>query len=179
MIKNKTNLLFSILALLYVVVLFFTFYYLLPGVKKYSDICIRTQNNIATSRDILSQSSVIKNSYVKIQNDIQKANNLFADKEAPLVFIGFLEGLAKETHLNIEIYPANSEGKYVFEPSEHFGLQPVLTGQSSDIKKFIEKIENSPYLISIQDLNIARVINADSKMSEAKAIITLRVYAKK
>jgi hypothetical protein len=177
--KNKNSLSFSILAILYIAVLAWIFYWQIPNIKLYSDRCVKAQNDIATSQEILSQSISVKNFYSETQNDIKKADSLFADKEAPLVFINFLEKLATESNVAINISAGNSADKSSADIFDFYSLQSTLMGQSKDIIKFMERLENSPYLLNIQSLDFSQSTDLKLGKIESKAVIMLKVYAKK
>jgi hypothetical protein len=94
--------------------------------------------------------------------------------------------LALESEVLLKIYPS---GVSLVEKSNK-NLWPFLnfnleaSGSFYDFSKFIEKLENSSYLIQIQDLNIRKIKTEISSSSdeglfnEISASFFLKVFAK-
>ena len=90
------------------------------------------------------------------QRFIQEVNKLFIDAEVPLEFVNFLENTSQECQLIIDILP-NFETKKEKDSWSYSNFQLVSSGSFSNFLKFLEKMENSPYLIDVQNINISRL----------------------
>ncbi len=97
-----------------------------------------------------------KTVYQEIKPDLEKIEDLFITSESPVEFINFLEKTASNSNVLIEISSVVSERtKESPWPFLDFRLQAL--GSFSDFSRFIEKLENSSYLIEIYELNLKRL----------------------
>lgn len=140
-------------------------------------------NNIKNiSKDLVSQKSEIflleqregnlknlKEIYNFNQKNFEKIDTSFVDLNTPIGFISFLEKIAANSQAGIEI--SLTEGKSSFENGLSFSVS--LGSSFPNFLKFLEKLENGPYLIKVSSLNIGRTI--ESKISVA---LTFSVLAK-
>lgn len=167
---NLTIVGFSLLALLIVVFLVFPFF----------------QNIQETSRAIKSQ----KEKYLALESQIQgleqfkvlyqdlavflaKVDRLFVDAEVPVDFITFLEEKAAESSLTISISPSTA-GRGTVADWSSLRFQMNLKGSFTNVVKFLEKLENSPYLIEIRNLTAAKA----DEVGQVKTSLVIEVYAK-
>lgn len=104
---------------------------------------------------------------------------VFADAAMPLELIGSLENAAFDSGLQIEFLP--SVRLSVAEESP-LRLEVVVSGDAVEIFSFIEKIENSPYLIEIESATIflekSYVAAPLSAARSVKGKFLLKIYAK-
>ena len=104
----------------------------------------------------------IENLYKTYQSDSERIENLFVDPEVPIEFIGFLEKTAVSSQIKLEISSmtrAAARGgdeqssattkKTEQEPWHSLSVQLLITGSFSNFSKFLDKLENDPYLIEI------------------------------
>jgi len=98
----------------------------------------------------------IEKDYPFYQPIIDKIGASFVNREVPITFIKFLENQAKSTNLTIKILP--SHVPFIEnDPWLSVGFRISLDGNFSDCLKFLEKLEQSSWLIEILDLNIREV----------------------
>lgn len=97
----------------------------------------------------------LKAEYEKFRPYFNKTELLFVDGSAPLGFIEFLEKIGRDSDISLEIRPASSLKKDVPWTSVDFHL--TLLGPFPKCLQFVEKLENSPYLIEIQDLTARKL----------------------
>jgi len=91
--------------------------------------------------------------YGSRQANFEKMNRLFINKEEPINFIKFLEKEAKTAHLSIEITPVTVKTVASdFWPSTDFSL--TLNGSFPHFLQFLNRLESSPYLIKLSNLNL-------------------------
>ena len=158
--------------------LFALFFWVIPSLEKLSYRCLGAQSDAELAQRELGLSSGIKDAAGNFEPLVKKVDNMFVVQDAPSVFFGFLENLAKKYDLSISIFPKNDLKKYADDSWDYSGIQIDLIGESSKIWKFTEELEDSPYLIAIQDIKISRFFGSQSKLSQAKASISLKAYTK-
>jgi len=112
------------------------------------------------------------------QQFLREVNKLFIDSEIPLEFVNFLENTSKECQLVMDILP-NFETKKEKDSWSYSVFQLASTGSFSNFLKFLEKLENSPYLINIQDINISRLgSQGEDNQANVKASFSIKVFIK-
>ncbi|MCK4781781.1 hypothetical protein KAS79_02535 [Candidatus Parcubacteria bacterium] len=163
-----------LLGIIGVVILGLMFLVILPlkdEIRESSEQFSEIKNNLALLEVKTENIEEIKQDYQSFRTDSDKINKLFIDFDAPLEFIRFLEKNAEDSGLLIKISSVSSmENEADFWPSLIF--QMTLDGSSSDFLRYIQKIENSPYLIEITNLSVRKVEN------KVKANLSIKVYAK-
>ena len=122
-----------------------------------------------TTKDLSSRKAVLKilenqitalqdfqNNSLAYQQNIQKLDSSFVSDEAPVEFIEFLEKLANNQGLEIAL-------SSVKDASEKKGnrlttaFQATIVGDYSAVLVFLKKIEQSPWLIKIDQVDINRI----------------------
>lgn len=85
--------------------------------------------------------------------DINLINNLFLDKNEALKFFNFIEKISSDSqnYSNISII---SSGEKI---EDGLRIQISLYGSFSNFMKFLNYLENAPYLLQIEDLKIRRL----------------------
>lgn len=107
------------------------------------------------------------------QQHINKLNSSFILAQAPIDFIEFLEKSASKNNLKASIASVSSV-------SEKRGdrltmvFQATFSGDFPDVFNFLKKIEQSPWLIKIDQVSISRVDEKD-KVFEAEGLKTGQV----
>lgn len=100
----------------------------------------------------------------------EKIENSFVDKEAPIEFIEFLEKEAKDANLSIKISPlAVDSGKK--ETWISMGFQVLLQGNFLNSLRFLERLEQCPWLVEILQVKIEK-ISENGKIGEPKNLET-------
>jgi len=118
----------------------------------------------------------LKKVYQVHQADFENIETFFIDPETPEDFISFLEGFAQGLPASIKI-------SFASEKKEETELGPVLAFNISidssfpNLLKFLEKLENSKYLIEILSLNI-RKAGGDNFPSNVNATLSIKVLTK-
>jgi Tfp pilus assembly protein PilO len=82
-------------------------------------------------------------------------NQLFADKELPIDLMNFLNEQSDDHNLSLKITSLDLE-KTKEDPWDFVALRLNLEGQFPEFLKFLKKIENSRWLIEINDLLISK-----------------------
>ncbi len=79
------------------------------------------------------------------------------DPKDPLPFINFLEGMAKQNDLTLNLKPGGGENLFSLS----------LSGESSRLLRFLSQLENGPYFVRIKKLTL----NKGEKELEAQVLI--------
>lgn len=116
--------------------------------------------------------------YSELQYLLKEIDKLFVNSAVPVEFIGFLERTAKECRLEIEILSAlNTKAEKDFWSSITF--QTAATGSFLDFMKFLEKIENSLYLLEVQRISVNKPSEVKDVVSEGvKSNFSVKVFVK-
>ncbi|MCX6760810.1 MAG: hypothetical protein NTZ84_01730, partial [Candidatus Nealsonbacteria bacterium] len=99
------------------------------------------------------------------------------DSEVPVDFISFLEKTASQSSVSIEISPF-SAGKSGKDSWPFLNFQVNINGSFPSFLSFLEKIENSPYLIEIQNLNISQSAEVKNSSGNVNALISFKAFSK-
>lgn len=127
----------------------------------------------------------LQQQYLIFRDDLDKINEVFIDPETPIEFLKFLEEIAKNCQVPIEVSIGTvKEIKTDIWPSLSF--QIFLKGSFPEVLKFIEKIENNPYLTKIEKLNIKRLSRDEVSAKDfvgflpgdVRANLLIKVYTK-
>ncbi len=107
----------------------------------------------------------------QIEPNLEKAVSLLIDKNLPLDFISFLEKTSRDYQLSLSMSSSPlSNQKGVAWP--FFIFQMKNSGSFPNLSKFLEKLENSNYLIEIQSLSVSV---AGGKVTSG---LSIKVFAK-
>ncbi len=125
----------------------------------------------------------IKNIYKTYEPDLNRIETLFFNPSVPVNFIGFLEKTAVDSQVKLDISSmTKQEAKEELWPS--LSLQVVISGSFNNTSRFLEKIENSSFLVEIIDLNAKKLTKEESSIKElkdiseadTKTILSIRVF---
>ena len=158
---------------------------ILRGIGAASGNLIALKKSSVFSQDESGRISVMKDSYRRISADIQKIEALFVDAEAPIDLIKFFEKTAQDFGLLIRISPLTlkeTEG----DPWKSIAFQFNLIGSFPYVLRFLEKIENSSYLIEVQSLRADNLGEDNNSLpgherfsaSDIEAFLTVKVFSK-
>lgn len=105
--------------------------------------------------------------YDNYEADFAKIDSFFVNSEKPIEFIEFLERNAQDSGLimNISSIVPQKQSQDLWD----FNIYNlILEGSFDDFCRFLEKIENAPYLIEVSNLDI----------KEDRANLGLKIYSK-
>lgn len=94
--------------------------------------------------------------YSFYQPTLERIEKSFVVSEAPIDFIEFLEREAQKAGLELEIYPLTLPLAET-DLWKSSGLRIMIGGSFSSCSRFLERLEQSPYLLEIFQLNIERI----------------------
>lgn len=117
--------------------------------------------------------------FIEIEPNFNKTNDLFVNSEIPIEFINYLEKTALDSNVSIKILPSVDINKSVSNLWSYLVFSLEGSGSFNDFSRFIEKLENSRYLIQIQNLNIKKEISfQENSNKEIEASFLLKVFSK-
>jgi hypothetical protein len=143
-----------------VALIVFVAYPLLKGIRSDSGSIVEMKKSLASSQDQTGSISQIRKIYGEVEPDIVKVNNFFIDPGVPIDLIKFWEKTAEGVGVSISISPLALK-KDDSDPWSTMGFQISANGSFSSFLRFLEKIENAPYLSEIQNMNIRRFTAAE------------------
>ena len=169
-LKNKINLSLIIFIILSVCLIVLVIYPLFKEIKNSSEELVSEKQKLFSLERKIENLKEFQTLWLKIEPNLKKIDQLFIDPQVPVEFVNFLEKIAKDNEILIEISSALSS-KTEEDPWPSLLLKINSTAPFSEILKFLEKIETSPYLIEIQNLNARRLIEDDAEIT-----LSVKVY---
>ena len=163
-----------ILLLSAIFVIFMTF----MEIKKSSDDLLSEKKNLKSFSEGIKDLQESKKFYEAHQADLDKIDRQFVDPTVPVDFIKFLEKTAADANLSVEISPISSEVKEE-DLWPNLSFQLIVKGTFSNVSRFLEKLENSTYLIEVINLSLTRTARLNEPLvGDVDAIITLKAATK-
>lgn len=183
---NKKILITSIVfGLIILVLVFLIIYPLFRVIKKSSNDFITAKQDLILFQGKIENLGEIKKTYESWEGNLEKTEELFIDPEIPIGLIEFWERIAKDLGVSIDI--SHVSLKTVEDDLwDSVGFRIVIAGSFANFLEFFEKIENSPYLIEIQNIVVKRLTEQEikseaygqSSLGDVRAILSTKVYAK-
>ena len=115
--------------------------------------------------------------YKNLEEILRRIDNLFISSDVPVDFIGFLETNSDKYYLKTDISPS-SVSKTGEDLWPSFTFQLSSAGSFSNFLKFLERLENSPYLIEIKNLNIIKASGEKTAANDVRVLFSIKVFAK-
>ena len=172
--KNKVNLAIGIFGALIVLMVVFILVPFFQKISINSKELTSQKENLAVLEAKAANLERFKNLYSGLREILEKIDDLFVNAEVPVEFIGFLEDISSESNLAIKIVPSGEE-RGGYWPSLSF--QMTGTGSFDDLLKFLEKLENSPYLIEVKNVSVGALPEKEALPGWVKATFSLKVFA--
>jgi len=183
--KKKITISIVFFLVLSILLIVFVTYPLFLTIKKNSQDFLSQKQKLMVLKEKVKNLEKFKEILPEISPDLEKINHLFIDPKVPVDFIRFLEETTKDSGLFCETSPGQTiKTEKDPWPSDSFRL--ILAGPFTNLSNFLKKLESSPYLIEVQNLNIARLTEAELRSSEfeqlslgdLKANLSIKVYTK-
>jgi len=139
---------------------------LMKGIREYSEQLLSEKEKRTSFTEEKRNIQSFEAIYQELEPELEETNNLFVNSKVPIEFINFLEETAANSNISIKVSSVISRdvGKENIWPLLDFHLQS--SGPFPNFLRFIEKLENSSYLIEIYDLNIKRLGERDLQSKE-------------
>lgn len=165
--------------------------FLLNSMEKDADLLMSRKKDLIQIKKRAENSEKMEKICADYNLELEKIDNLFAKKSSPIEFIEFFENTAESCSLLTEISylsfqkfqkPKKGESTNLY-PWDFFNIKINARGDFNDIFHFIAKIENSPYLIEIENFNISKQEEKNKDIKEdiieyISADLSLKIYAK-
>ncbi len=175
--KKRTYLTLTIFSLLIVLTVFFVIFPLFNRIKNNSEELVAKKENIIFLEARVSNLERFRALYAELEHFLEEVDNLFVDSEMPIEFIDFLERTSKESQLEIEILPiSDKKTREGFWP--YLTFQITSSGSFSNFLRFLEKLENNPYLIEVKNITISRLTKEGAAFSGVRANFSVEVFVK-
>ena len=158
---------------LVVLISVFVIYPLLKEIKDDSQWFVSEKNRFTTLDERIGDLKKFDVLYKDREEILKQIDGLFIDPEVPVDFIDFLEKTGSQSSVNIDIAPF-SAGKKDKESWPFLNFQVTVNGSFPSFLIFLEKIENSPYLIEIQSLTISQ----STPPGNIKALLSFKAFSK-
>ncbi|MCX6760717.1 MAG: hypothetical protein NTZ84_01240 [Candidatus Nealsonbacteria bacterium] len=150
---------------------------LLKAIKNDSQRLVSEKNKFLTLDeriDVLKKLDVI---YKDREETLKQIDDLFVDPEVPVDFLNFLEKTGYQSSVGVEVDPF-SVGKIDKNSWPFLNFQITVNGSFPSFLIFLEKIENSPYLIEIQGLTVSQSTEANQSPGNIKALLSFKAFSK-
>jgi hypothetical protein len=185
--RIKSQIQLSLIGFVLITAVFFVFIIrpLFSEIQESSQELISQKQTLSTFEAKVKNLEEFKDIYKEIEPNLQKVASFFVNPELPLEFINFLEASAQEFQLSIKI-ASYSLGESEEEPWSFLVLNVTSVGTLSNLMKFLEKLEASPYLLEINNLSINKLTEMDIHQEEfegftaedIRAALSIKVYTK-
>lgn len=173
-LKQKIYFTIGFLMVFFVAIVFFAILPLFSDIKNNSQELINAKNEIVSFDAEIDNSGIVKEQYLLSKENFDKIETLFVDSEVPISFIRFLQKTAKDSGVSAEIFAGSGEAGKPW-PALYFQLS--TKSNFLELARFLEKLENSTYLIEIKNLNIF-ISDNDKKINNVGANFLIKVFAK-
>lgn len=165
-----------------VLLIVFVIYPSFIQIKKISEDFVEEKRKLILFEKEMENLKGIESLYKKYQPNLEKIDQLFINPEFPIEFIESLEKKAQEFQLGkIEISPLPRK-EIKTDPWPSLSFQISLSGSFPNFLRFFEKLENSPYLIEISNLNLKKLTAGEIKPPLAEgdiyASFLIKTYSK-
>lgn len=161
--KKQIYIISSTFVLTIFFLLLFLVFPILNDIKQNSKDFANQKNSTYVLADEFDQAKEFQTNNKNFSVELDAINNIFVDSKNPVKFIQFLEKMASESNVSMEI----SKPYFVKEKSILIAfLQLSVVGDFSSILKFTAIVESGNYLVKLQDLSIQKYKSNNSDNAE-------------
>lgn len=172
--KKKIYLYLGIFIIIFILFFALVIPYILKEIQKKSEDLIFLKQNLITLQGERKNLKQLETTYQNYQHALEKIEALFVNSEVPVDFIDFLESTAQLSQQTIDISLVST--KETEDESWLFlSFQVSAIGSFPNFLKFLTRLENSPYLIEIINLNIKESILGETEPGEPQGYIPTTV----
>lgn len=143
---------------------------ILGSIKIHSRILRETKRDLAGFIEKSQLLPSVREDYAVLKPNLEMINNLFVDIQAPVSFLNSLEKTAQSARLPIEVSlltaKAPAKDADQAEKAASMSFKVILIGSFSDCWRFLDKMENLPYLITIENLGLRRLTETQLKTAK-------------
>lgn len=140
------------------------------GIQKSSQELISIKKESISLEQQVEDLKNLQKKYGIYQQNLEKINNFFVDSTFPVEFIQFLKNSASDAQVSMEI-PSSKE---IAQPEPSLSYNITLSSSFANLLKFIDKLENSPYLVEINNFNVRSLSqNPNNNLTASLELIVL------
>jgi len=174
--SKNTNLPLIILGIATLLLAVFLTRPLFLGVKQESANLISTRGVLIDFENKSKNLKSFQATYGDYQENLEKIDKLFIDQEEPVAFIEFLEKEANNFHLAIDITSLNAKVNES-DPWPSISFYLLLNGSFTNFLRFLEKVESSPYLITLSNFDLKKP--TDKTNGDVTITFQMKTYTQK
>src|SRR3989344_12774 len=154
-IQNKIYLTLVIFTLISLILILFLIYPTFADIKKGSEEVLLSREKVTFIYTQNEELDKFKENFDSYKTNLNQIDDLFIDPRNPVDFLKFLEETSSSLNVNIDInlIDNNKEEKSANNPL-FSSFKVGASGEFKNILKFYKKLENSPYLLQINNLSI-------------------------
>lgn len=180
-IKDKTKLFLITLIILSICLVVFIISPFLKEIQSNSAEIISQKESLISLEERRESLEIFKNQYQEISSGFERMETLFVDAEVPIDFIHFLEKTTSDAKIDLQISSAiASQPADTLWPS--LGFQITTVSSYPNLLRFLEKLENSQYLVEIKNISINKIKQEESKkdslVNAVRTNLSLWVFVK-
>jgi len=157
----------------------FFFFLIYPIFKRIQTRSIELILAEAEFQDAISRTEEIsfwRQRYSEINAHFQILKSVFVDSNFPVDFIKFIEGLSEKSGVEVQISLITSASKKEGEaPCMRLGI--IIKGDTANCLAFLDKLENSAYLVSIEHLKLFKSEGSYQADGEGKTELRMTIKA--
>lgn len=172
---TKIPIILTIFAIISLLLIILIIYPLFKGIKKSSQELISSKQTLVSLQSKINNLERFKEINEGLGPSLTIMDSLFVNADLPIDFIKFLEKIASDTKLSINVSPATAPKKGTdLWPSISFQIS--LNGSLPNCLRFFEKIEVVPYLVEAQNFSVKRI--GEEPQENAMANLSIKVFSK-
>jgi len=163
-----------------ILLIVFLIYPFLRDIKRNSDSLLAEKEKLVLLAKETENLQGLKKVFDDYQSDFDKFNSLLINAEIPVDFYNFLENTAAQSQVEMKKGGASPKETKKDDPWPSISLQLSVAGSFENCLRFIDKLENSPYLIQVLDLNIQKATGETTGLlpSDISIFFTIKVFAR-
>jgi len=161
--------------------LFFLFFVCMPLIEigRMSKEIKSQKNNLALLDIKIKNLAKFKDVSQELEDMAKEINGLFIDLEVPLEFINFIEKTIRECSLKREVFSISPQNNPNKDTWSFLSFQLGVSGAFPDFLKFLDKLENNPYLIDVKNIHVSKLGDkATSTINSVRADLEIKVFAR-
>lgn len=175
--RKKIYLFLIIFAFIFLSFLILIIPYFLKEIKRNSQDLISFKNEFASLKEEEKNIKDLEIIYQNYQENLTRIDKMLVNSKEPIEFIDFLEKDAQNFNQKIKI-SLMSKTEIKEDPWPTLNFQIQISGSFTDFLKFLERLENSPYLIEIENLNIKESGEGELAGTSIEASFLTKVFTK-
>lgn len=175
MIKNKKVIFAGIFGIVLLVFIFTVIFQTIQALQKNSQALISQKKELILLENKIKDLENFEEEYREKKEKLEKINQLFLKQDDPAEIINLLNFLRKtatdsEIVLNISPSFQKKENSLTFQLSGK--------GEYKNIMRFLEKLENAPYLTEISNLFLKTIREKEALTSQIEFNLALNIITK-